>query len=227
MSLQQAAANLLLAVKKGEDAEPFLEELAGFPVGRLERSLLKEAEKKAFWINCYNAFFLYLRRDKGVEKPAIYRDQLCRIAGRSFSLDDIEHGILRKYRAKIGLGYLPNLYMPRHIRALAVEIIDYRIHFTLNCGAVSCPPIATYRAEQLEQQLDLATQSFLESETSYDEKKNEIHFTRLGWWYLADFGGKRGIRRIVQQYLQMGRLDSTIKFKDYNWEENLDNFVDH
>lgn len=226
MSLQQAAADLLLAVKKQENASPFLEHLARFPENELWQSLLGDQEKKSFWINCYNAFFLHLRRDQGIGKPAIYRNQLCHVAGQVFSLDEIEHGILRRYRAKLGLGFLPNLFAPGRIRELAVKKIDFRIHFALNCGAQSCPPIAFYTSDLIEQQLELGTQSFLENETTYDEAENQLYFSRLGLWYLGDFGGRRGIRKIVQQYLDLGQPNSRIIFTDYNWAENLDNFAE-
>ncbi|MEL7248615.1 MAG: DUF547 domain-containing protein [Bacteroidota bacterium] len=227
MSLQQLAADLLLAVKRREDATPLISRLARLPVGVLKANLSTDEQKKAFWINCYNAFFLHLRRDQGVEKPTIYRNQLCRIAGQDFSLDEIEHGILRRYRAKRGAGFLPNLFTPRHIRKLAVDRIDFRIHFALNCGAISCPPIAFYTPEQIDQQLEIATTSFLENDTWFEPEKNEVHFSRLGLWYLGDFGGPHGIRKIVQHYLKVGQPSSQIIFNDYNWEENLDNFVDY
>lgn len=225
MPLQQIAADFLLAVKKREDTSTPLQALASVPANDLVSSLSTDQEKKAFWINIYNAFFLYLRRDQGIPKPTIYRERLCHIAGQAFSLDEIEHGILRRYRAKLGLGFLPNLLTPRHIRALAVDQIDFRIHFALNCGAQSCPPIAFYHSEKIEQQLEVATFSFLESETSFKSEQNEIHFSKLGLWYLGDFGGRRGIRRIVKKYLDIGKANSRVLFTNYNWEENLDNFA--
>ena len=40
---------------------------------------------------------------------------------------------------------------------MAVDVIDFRIHFALNCGAKSCPPIAFYSYDKINDQLDLAT----------------------------------------------------------------------
>lgn len=225
MTLQQLAADFLLLMKKQEEADRILEKLASIPSSNLGSALRTDEDKKAFWINCYNAFFLYLRREKGIDKPVIYRERLCKIAGEVFSLDEIEHGILRRYRWKLSLGYLPKLFTPSRIKKLAVQKLDFRIHFALNCGAVSCPPIAFYSAPQIEAQLEMATLSFLENETSYNAQKDEISFTRLGLWYKGDFGGKSGIRRIVKQYLDLGTPKSQIIFMDYNWEENLNNFA--
>ena len=45
---------------------------------------------------------------------------------------------------------------------LALEKVEPRIHFALNCGAKSCPPIKTFSGPEVQQQLQLATQSYFE-----------------------------------------------------------------
>jgi hypothetical protein len=42
-----------------------------------------------------------------------------------------------------------------------VTEVDPRIHFTLNCGAESCPPIGVYHGDKLESELKRATNGFL------------------------------------------------------------------
>jgi hypothetical protein len=224
--IQKIAANFLLALKLEQLVDDYLARISALAPQLLLEELRSDQQKKTFWINCYNAFFLYLRRNQGIDKPAIYREKLCSIAGQTFSLDEIEHGILRRYRAKLAGGYLPNLLASKSIRQLAVKRIDARIHFALNCGAVSCPPIAFYSVEKIDHQLDWASESFLENETDIRRDKKEIHFSRLGYWYLGDFGGRDGIREMVQQYLNVATKGYRVIFKDYNWEEDLDNFAE-
>ena len=224
--LHKLAAQFLLEMKKGQAGEGPRGQLAKVPAESLHQ-LYSEEGKKAFWINCYNAFFLWLRKSQGEEKPAIFREHLCPIAGQHFSLDEIEHGILRRFRAKLSGGYLPNLCMPLHIRKLAVKQVDFRIHFALNCGAKSCPPIAFYEPTRIEEQLEIATLSFLEQETQFDSAANELHFSRLDLWYIADFGGRPGIRKVAQKYLKLGKKDSKVVFNAYSWDENLDNFAEY
>lgn len=48
---------------------------------------------------------------------------------------------LRKHRWKWSFGYLPNPFELILIRNLAVQKVDCRIHFALNCGPKSCPQI--------------------------------------------------------------------------------------
>lgn len=225
MEIHQLPEQFLLQLKKHEPAGALPAQLAALPFIRLAAALDTDERKKAFWINAYNAFFLFLRREQGVAKPGIFRRKLITLAGRPFSLDDIEHGILRKYRFKWSLGYLPDPFAPPVVRRLAVSKTDYRIHFALNCGAASCPPIAFYTPEQLDRQLDLATHSFLEGETKVFPGKKEIHISRLFRWYLGDFGGHSGIRRILEQYLAIETAGWKLVYRSYDWTEQLDHFV--
>lgn len=224
-SLNHISEQLLLAIKQNKDTTQLKLELSFTPLNELQDELKSDSEKKAFWINIYNAYFLILRKELKVEKPKIYTEKRINISGYYFSLDDIEHGILRKYRYKYSLGFLGNIFAPKLIKQLAVNTMDYRIHFALNCGAKSCPPIAFYYTEKIDLQLDLATQSFLENETDFLDNKKEVHVTMLFKWYLKDFGNLKGIRKIYKHQLNKDISDYSIKFKPYSWKENLDNFV--
>jgi hypothetical protein len=224
MNTNQISEQLLLQVKKQEPTGQQQQQLAALSMDQLKSDLSSEEAKKAFWVNIYNAFFLVLRKEQQLTRPEIYRKKAIPIAGAHFSLDDIEHGILRKYRWKWSLGYLPKLAVSPLIKKLAVDHIDYRIHFALNCGAKSCPPIAFYSPERIEAQLEMATLSFLESETEELPNQKEIHITRLFLWYQGDFGGKKGIRRILQEKLQLDTRGKKLVYAPYNWEEELDNF---
>ena len=141
-----------------------------------------------------------------------------------FSLDDVEHGILRKFRYKYSLGFFPNPFAPKRIKKFSVNHIDYRIHFALNCGAKSCPPIAFYVHEKIDEQLETATLSFLETETQVKPEKKEIHTTTLFKWYLGDFGGTKGIRSILKNKLGIDSSGYKLVFAPYLWEEQLDNY---
>jgi len=224
MSSNQLSEKLLLAVKKSEPFEDWVLKLEELTFSKLQNDLSDDDSKKAFWINIYNAFFQILRKVRKVDKPEIYRDKLFTIAGEKFSLDDVEHGVLRRFRWKFSLGYLPNIFTPSLIKKLAVSKVDYRIHFGLNCGAVSCPPIAFYTKDRIEQQLELATGAFLETETDILKNKKEVHVTRLFQWFAGDFGGKSGIRMILKKYLELDSTGYKIVFKEYSWEEELDNY---
>ncbi|MCR9289644.1 DUF547 domain-containing protein [Saprospiraceae bacterium] len=224
MNVNQLSEQLLLQIKMGEPWTDFESKLANLTLETLKKELPADNHKKAFWINIYNAFFLILRKEKKLDKPEIYRKKAIQIGGNSFSLDDIEHGILRKYRWKFSIGYLPNIFTSSLIKDLAVSKIDYRIHFALNCGAKSCPPIAFYAPEKIENQLEMATLSFLESETDVLNNQKEIHITRLFLWFLGDFGGRKGVRKILKERLNIETKGMKLIFKAYDWEEDLNNY---
>lgn len=222
-NLIQLSEKLLLAVKLQHSTTELVAELSLLTSSQLENELISDANKKAFWINVYNAFYQLLSKN-GFINPDIFTKKLIRIAKVDWSLDDIEHGILRKYRYKYGLGYLPRWFTADHIKKMSVSKIDYRIHFALNCGAKSCPPIAIYSDENIDAQLEMAQLSFLESETVQDNEKKEIRVSRILLWFLGDFGGKKGIRKIVEEKLQMETKGYKLTFNAYSWETLLDNY---
>ena len=72
---------------------------------------------------------------------------------------------------------------------------DPRIHFALNCGAVSCPPIAVYEGESLDEQLDIATEGFLEGNTIVDKEDTHFHYR------CSSNGTKRTSGHLMREWL--------------------------
>lgn len=221
--LNGLAEQLLLTVKTNKNSTSLEGALAAYSSQKLFQELQEDNEKKAFWINIYNSYFLLLRQ-RGSVKPKIYTSKMIQIAGISFSLDDIEHGILRRFRYKYSLGFFPQLFVPKHIRRLAVEKLDFRLHFALNCGAKSCPPIAFYNPANIDEQLSLATLSFLESEVAVSIDNNEVIVSTLFKWYWADFGRRKGVNHIIKEALHQDVSSMKLTFAKYNWDEDLSNF---
>ena len=112
-------------------------------------------------------------------KRKLYTGKHLKIAGYPISLDEIEHGILRKGKWKYSLGYFNTPFWTKFIKKSQVEKLDYRIHFALNCGAKSCPPIAFYNTDSLEEELQMATQSFLAQETEWIPSANTVFVSKI------------------------------------------------
>ena len=86
-------------------------------------------------------------------------------ASQGYSLDAIEHGVLRlNARPPYRLRRLLAAGDPR--RDAAPSRLDPRVHFALNCGAVSCPPIRAYEADGLDPELEATTRRYIRAETS-------------------------------------------------------------
>jgi len=217
---------LLLSVKMEESYQEKIEALENLSLDELKADLQTDDQKKAFWINIYNAFYQILRKERGLVKPAIFKDRVVKIAEHDFSLDDIEHGILRKGKHKYSKGYLVNPFSSKLIKNLEVDDLDYRIHFALNCGAKSCPPIAFYNADRLADQLKMATHSFLESESEVDIENKTLLVSTLFSWFSADFGGKSGVRQILGNIFDQDFADFKVEYQDYSWDEDLGNYAE-
>ncbi len=227
--LVQLSQQFIYAAKTGEPAETFISGLSAITESELEEALPDDNAKKAFWINLYNGYTQYsLKKDPGSYKNrnAFFRNKNIFVAGHQQSLDDIEHGYLRRSKTKWSLGYVNKLFPGKREKRLRVEELDYRLHFALNCGAKSCPPIAFYSDEKIDAQLEQATRAYLASEVEYDKGKNIIYLPKLASWFRADFGGKKGMLRMLKKYAIIPLPASPkIKFKNYDWSLTLNNYI--
>lgn len=224
--LLQLSEQFLYKIKLKEPTAELEEQLANLDFNRLRNGLNNDNAIKTFWLNMYNGWFQVLAIREKLKKPKIFTNKQITIASKKFSLDNIEHGILRKFRWKFSKGYLPSFFPGKTIKQLAVEKIDYRIHFALNCGAKSCPPIAFYNYEKIDKQLDVAGKVFLTGETEIDSLNKVARVTKIMDWFAGDFGGKKGIRKILNETLNKNVNGYKIKYKPYNWDAALHNFTE-
>ena len=104
----------------------------------------------------------------------------------------------------------------------------------MNCAAVSCPPIACYKEDKINQQLNLASQSFLDQSIELDPITKTITISMLFSWYRQDFGEtdkdildwikKHSSSELLQKILtfekEIKNEKFTIKYATYNWNLN-------
>ena len=152
----------------------------------LERASLAGAddeERLAFWINVYNAYTIQLIVSHG-ERESIrhinrtlgvlrlkgpWSEPIVRAAGRTLTLDDVQHRIIRK------------------------DFHDPRIHFALVSAANSSPPLRSeaYTGAALDGQLFDQGRRFLKDTT---RNRIETKYPRLSpifTYYKSDFGNSR------------------------------------
>ena len=201
------------------------------------RHLLTVEASQAFWINLYNALVLDAVIHFGVEESVIegrlgilafFRQAAYQVGRQRVSLEDIEHGILRSNR---GNPYVPGRLFPATDPRLAWSLpLDPRIHFALNCGGRSCPPIRAYTPENLDQQLDIAARGFVDATVEVHPKGNEIVLSQIFRWFAADFGGHDGIIQFLIDYLPNDKrrqwllADSNhlrFNYSPYDWRLNV------
>lgn len=227
--LVQLSQNFVYAAKTNEPTQLLVEAIKNIPFDTLQKNLATDAEKKAFWINLYNGFTQVLLKtepEKYNSRSSFFTGKQIEIAGRLLSLDDVEHGLLRRSKIKWSRGLLNKIFVGGWEKKLRVDKLDYRIHFALNCGAKSCPPIAFYKAATIDEQLSVATKAYLQSEVEYDSLENELKLPMLMSWFRADFGGKKGMMKILEAAgLKINQTKPKISFKEYDWTLFLNNYT--
>ncbi len=148
-------------------------------------------EALPFFVNVYNSLVIHASIQVGSPQSAMQRSSFFgkisyRIGEHKFSMNDLEHGVLRGNRACPG-SLLAQFRRNDPRAVLSLERVDPRIHFALNCAAKSCPPIRVFSAKNIERGLQLAAEGFLRDTTAFDESSNTVTLSRILSWYRRDF----------------------------------------
>jgi len=211
---------------------------------RSDIASLTHGAKLAFFINVYNALVIHGTVERGrpgnmYSRYKFFANIAYSIGGHIFTLNDIENGILRANSRSFGTLYLRPFGEGDPRLTLALEKAEPRIHFALNCGAKSCPPIKTYSADSIEDELDLATASFLENPegVAVDAEGETVVLSKLFQWYRADFGESTNAmvkwvkkrvrdetkRKAISEFLRKANdedRDVKVRFLPYDWGDN-------
>lgn len=201
-------------IKKDPGFYSLIKRLESFPIN----SLKTKDEKLAFWINTYNILAVKLILDHypissvkniGNWFNRVWDEKVGIIGGKAYSLNDIEHGILRKME-------------------------EPRIHIAIVCASISCPDIAmeSYSPQSISSQLDSQTRQFMANETKgfliYNTEAL-VYISSIFNWFQKDFQGKKGVIQFIKtyapenkkkylKYLESG--DFSLRYIDFNWNLN-------
>jgi hypothetical protein len=170
----------------------------------------------AFWINAYNAVTV-----KGIlrEYPTtsirnhtakvlgynIWHDLLLTVGGQQYSLDQIEHKVLR-------------------------PMGDPRVHFAIVCASHSCPRLLNeaYTAQRLEQQLVANTRNFFANRENFRQGNGTFYLSAILKWFADDFGDSQAVQlRSIAPYLPdrasyeaAANGSGRVSYLDYDWSLN-------
>jgi len=112
MNLIDISQQLLKASKSTSILTSLLNQLEKISLSQLQIELDTDDKRKAFWINIYNSFaIIYLKPEPTVILNSIRRKQFfnkkrIQTSSYTFSLNDVEHQILRKSKIWWEKGYL-------------------------------------------------------------------------------------------------------------------------
>lgn len=228
MSLENLANDLLTKVQQDSVVEEILDQLAAVSPEEMKLQLTDDNQKKAFWINLYNAInILFLKPDPEIiytqhGRVLHFSSRKIDVGGHLCSLNFIEHGLLRISKIRWGRGYLRKPYISPYEKEFRLSEPDPRIHFALNYGATSCPPVRIYNSFKIEKQLELAAISFLDSKISYYAEENIVHVSQLFNWYVGDFGGEKGLLDYLRRYQKIPeQANPMIIYNIYNWSPDI------
>jgi hypothetical protein len=222
--------DLLINLKANKNVADIQKELANVSEDELEKGLPLDEQRKAFWINIYNGYILsILKKDKSQfdDRTAFFGKKQINIAGNELSFDDIENGMIRKSQFKFGLGYISKIFPPSFERHLRVDQRDFRIHFAINCGAKSCPPVRIYDPKTVNNQLDNASKMYLKDFTNYKKEENVVETSTLMSWFRGDFGGKSGTKKILKEFKLIPEdSNPEVTYGIYDWTLDINNFAE-
>ncbi|MFH1569146.1 MAG: DUF547 domain-containing protein [Gemmatimonadota bacterium] len=154
--------------------DAYVDSLGHTSPGNVPERFPTRGHELAYWINAYNAFVLRGVIDAypvaSVKEIGVLNGFFSRksftAGGQDLTLNDIENKIVRPiYR-------------------------EPRVHFALNCGAVSCPPLAprAFEGEDLDRQLEEALQGFARNPKYVRlAADGRLHLSKILEWYGQDF----------------------------------------
>ncbi|ELR70127.1 hypothetical protein C900_03812 [Fulvivirga imtechensis AK7] len=177
-------------------------------INAADLSSASDLEKKAFYINAYNLIVIYqvskyYPLKSALDQSGFFDKVKHTVAGESMTLNALE------------------------IKKLILTYKDPRIHFTLACAAVSCPPLASfgYDPKQLDRQLQERTTLALNDPEwlKIRTDQNKVYLSKIFDWYKKDFtmSGESSVLDFINKY-RTKKIPGTFKvdYYEYNWSLN-------
>ncbi|QDT45047.1 hypothetical protein Pan241w_51640 [Gimesia alba] len=181
------------------------------------RATAPKQARLAFWINAYNAVTLegimqvypttsIRNHTAKVFGYNIWDDLPLNVGGKNYSLNQIEHEILRKMN-------------------------EPRIHFAIVCASIGCPKLRNeaYTTEKVDAQLTANAIDFFQQKKHFQIKPTQrtVHLSSILDWFATDFGSTQSeqLHYIAKFAPEASRSflitpNVTVKYLDYNWGLN-------
>eukprot|EP00529_Nitzschia_sp_RCC80_P010688 CAMPEP_0113514744 /NCGR_PEP_ID=MMETSP0014_2-20120614/40573_1 /TAXON_ID=2857 /ORGANISM="Nitzschia sp." /LENGTH=625 /DNA_ID=CAMNT_0000411263 /DNA_START=212 /DNA_END=2085 /DNA_ORIENTATION=- /assembly_acc=CAM_ASM_000159 len=203
--------------------------------------------KLAFCINLYNTMIRYAFLKVGIPGSDMARSTFFstvsfNVGGSILSFNDLEHGILRSNKKAPYTLSKPFSSDDERLK-LSLNDVDCRIHFALNCGAASCPPVTNFTPDGIQEELRIVSQSFCGDDNNVKVGDGKtLHLSKILYWFQDDFTSTtktataadkntttnhsvanailpylRGSKAAQVKDLVAGSSDIKIKYNHYDW----------
>ncbi|PQJ77319.1 DUF547 domain-containing protein [Polaribacter glomeratus] len=165
-------------------------------------------KQKAFWINAYNAYTIKIILENYPLKSIMdikqngnsaWKIPFAKVGGKTYTLDYIEHEILRK------------------------TLFDPRIHVGVNCASGSCPKLSNtaFTEKNIESELSRLMKDFINDASRNKISKDKIEISSLFDWFKDDFTKNGSIIDYINSYTKIQiSSDAKISYLIYNWTLN-------
>lgn len=182
---QRGRVNYAALKKEMALLKAFLDQLAASSPENKPEMFSSDGESKRYYLTAYNAYVLYYAAVAYPDKHALwaklgwFKNKDVTLGGRKLTLNELEHNIIRK------------------------KFLDPRIHFYLNCGANSCPPLKAKAIAEgaTEAELEEAARSFINdsSNVRFDANSRTLYLSKIFDWYEEDFVDYLRVKRGLSQ----------------------------
>jgi len=165
-------------------------------------------KEKAFWINVYNAYTIKIiltnyplksiTNIKNNGKTA-WKTPFAKVGGKTYTLDHIEHEILRK------------------------KFNDARIHVGVNCASRSCPKLGNiaFTENNIESELERLMKEFINDTTKNKISQKKIIISEIFNWFPNDFTKEGSLIDYINKYSEITVNEKAqIKYLTYDWSLN-------
>ena len=179
-------------------------------VGDAKPAGMSPEERKAFFINAYNALAIQTLLDnpgrKITDVEGAFKTARHRVGGEMLTLDEIEN----------------------RLRATG----DARIHFGIVCASRSCPPLAprAFTAGNVSETLDRLGREFVNDRTRnvVDRSGGRVALSKIFFWNRKEFERDGGtLARYVSKYVAdpataawLAGFSREPEFLEYDWDPN-------
>ena len=167
-----------------------------------------ENKQKAFWINAYNAYTIKKVLENELplsimditeNSKTAWKIPFAKVGGKTYTLDYIEHEILRK------------------------KLFDPRIHVGINCAANSCPKLenVAFTEENIEATLESLMKTFVNDSTKNKITENKIQISSIFDWFEQDFTKNSTLIEYLNTYSKTTiNKKIAIHYLKYDWSLN-------
>jgi len=161
-----------------------------------------EDEKLAYWVNLYNAIVMKMVIDNypvtsinDIDNP--WKQKQIVINDVAYSLDDIEHNILRKMN-------------------------EPRIHFLLSCAAKSSPKLwnRAYTGRNIIEALQDKTVEYINDRNINLIRSENPKISKVFEWYKNDFDEGNVISFLNKYATTKIKSKTTVSYLEYDWSLN-------